>query len=320
MISHNKNCLCSLICVILICVTVCTFISCSSSPSMHLFNLISSDGNITGDDYIQAAIETGMALSKAVEEITPEQEYYIGRAVAANLLNTYNIEDNDLWQDYVNKICHVIIINSDKPDLFNGYHVVILDTDEVNAFATSGGHIMITRGLIDCTKTEDELAAVIAHEIAHIQLQHSIKAIRTSRITNALAVTAQTALKFSGVEELSDLADVLDESVDEIVMTLVNSGYSQAQEFAADSTALSLMQKAGYESSAMKDMLLMLKEKTANVNTGFGKTHPSADDRLEAVDQVLKMMEYKEPLRFSSRYRALEERNIRYVRVQLQAL
>src|SRR5574344_2492121 len=116
-----------------------------------------------------------------MEEITPEQEYYIGRAVAGTILEKYNVYNSEKMQKYLNEICSAIVINSDKPVLYKGYYVAILDTDEVNAFATSGGHILVSRGLLSCAESEDARAAGIAHEVSHIQLQHSIKAIKSSR-------------------------------------------------------------------------------------------------------------------------------------------
>ena len=178
--------------------------------------------------------------------------------------------------------------------MYKGYYVAILDSEEINAFATSGGHILITRGLLQCTASEDALAAVIAHEVAHIQLQHNIKAIKSSRATNAILATASSAIKISGKEELIELTDAFGESVNEVVNSLVNSGYSQEQEFQADKTALNLMLNAGYNPVAMTEMLNLLKTRLGSDNTGFGKTHPSAQARLLKVNIELKAISAKD--------------------------
>jgi predicted Zn-dependent protease len=220
------------------------------------------------------------AISSAAEEITPEQEYYIGRAVAANILSNYRIwNGSPAMTAYLNRICAAITINSPRPDVFNGYHVAILDSNEINAFATSGGHIFVTRGLINVAKSEDALAGVIAHEIAHIQLQHSIRAIRTSRITQALMVTGVSAAGAAAGMSVSELTDVFNESVGEIVSTLVNNGYSQTQEFDADNTALRLLASAGYSPSGLIDMLRELSAVQTGFS-GFGKTHPTPAQRI----------------------------------------
>ena len=221
------------------------------------------------------------AISSAAEAITPEQEYYIGRAVAANILSSYKIwNGKPALTTYLNSVCAAITINSPKPDVYNGYHVAILDSNEINAFATSGGHIFVTRGLINAAKSEDALAAVIAHEVAHIQLQHSIKAIRTSRITQALIVTGASVVGAVSGMNVNELTSVFNESVGEIIQTMVNNGYSQTQEFAADNTAMSLLASAGYNPSALIDMLKELNAVQSGSSGGFGKTHPTPSQRI----------------------------------------
>ncbi|MDR1636949.1 MAG: M48 family metalloprotease [Treponema sp.] len=235
------------------------------------------------------------AIGQAAEDITPEQEYYIGRAVGANILTNYKIwNGSPALTAYLNRICNAIVINSPRPDIYNGYHVAILDSDEINAFATSGGHIFITRGLIACTDSEDSLAGVIAHEISHIQLQHSIKAIKTSRITQALLVTGSSAagLVSEGMN-LAELTDVFNESVGEIVTTMVNNGYSQTQEFDADSNALALMAAAGYEPSALISMLQVLEKNQGSHPGGFNKTHPTPARRI--TNARMSLGKYKVP-------------------------
>jgi len=236
---------------------------------------------ILGQNAANAISASSKAIGSAAEQITPEQEYYIGRAVAANILSSYKFWDgNRALTNYLNLICASITINSPRPDVYNGYHLAILDSNEINAFATSGGHIFVTRGLINAAKSEDALAAVIAHEIAHIQLQHSIKAIKTSRITQALIVTGASAAGAVTGMDVDQLTDVFNESVGEIVQTMVNNGYSQAQEFDADNTAMSLLASAGYNPSALIDMLRELNAVQSGSSGGFGKTHPTPAQRI----------------------------------------
>jgi predicted Zn-dependent protease len=233
-----------------------------------------------------AISQSAQAVGRAAEEITPEQGYYIGRAVGANILVTYRIwnGDPDLTA-YLNRICGAITLNSPQPFLYNGYHVNILDTDEINAFATSGGHIFLTRGLIACANSEDALAGVIAHEIAHIQLQHGIKAIRNSRITQALIVTGTSAVGAYTGMDVAELTSVFNESVGEIVTTMVNNGYSQTQEFDADTTALGLLASAGYDPQGLVAMLKVLEQNQRDTTSGFGKTHPTPAQRIANADR-----------------------------------
>ncbi|MDR3193140.1 MAG: M48 family metallopeptidase [Treponema sp.] len=242
-----------------------------------------------------AITKSSEAVGRAAEDITPEQEYYIGRAVGANILTSYRIwNGSPALTAYLNRICNTIVINSPRPEIYNGYHVAILNSDEINAFATSGGHIFITRGLIACTDSEDSLAGVIAHEISHIQMRHSLRAIKASRFTQAVVVTASSA---AGVVaegmDLAELTDIFNESVGEIVTTLVNNGYSQTQELDADNNAMTLMAAAGYEPSALISMLQVLEKNQGSHPGGFNKTHPTPARRI--TNARLSLRKYEVP-------------------------
>jgi predicted Zn-dependent protease len=255
-----------------------------------------------------AISKSGVAISKAFEDITPEQEYYIGRAVAANILTSYKIQANKpAMLTYVNKVCDTLVINSVRPEIFNGYHVNILDSDEINAFATSGGHIFITRGLIESTTSEDTLAAVIAHEVSHIQLQHGLKAIKNSRITQALLVTGTSTAGAAGNSDIAQLVDVFGDSVNEVVTTMVTNGYSRAQEYEADSMAMSLLALAGYEPSSLVEVLKVLEKTQSSHPGGFNKTHPSPTDRITNAQKTVGNYNVPDTRSFrASRYAAVK--------------
>ena len=143
---------------------------------------------------------------------------------------------------------------------------------------------MLTQGLLDCAQTEDAIAAIIAHEIAHIHLQHSVKAIKSSRALNAVLATSKAVAEGFG---LGEITEGFSSAVDEVLNTLVNSGYSKAQEYEADKKALGLMHNVGYNPYAMADMLEVLRQKSAGATTGFSKTHPSPESRLKEVEKSL---------------------------------
>jgi predicted Zn-dependent protease len=232
---------------------------------------------------VSKGVATFDEAKKAADSLTPENEYYLGRAVAANIAARYTLYSNPAVETYLNKICTAIVINSPMPDIFMGYHVAILDTNEINAFATPGGHVFVTRGLIACASNEDALASVIAHEIAHIQLRHALTSIRNARYVNAAVSGALAGVGEGLGGGARELASVMGDSVNEVITTLVVNGYSKAQELEADSTALSLLAGAGYQPSGITEMLQSLKLKQQG-NQGMGKTHPSPDDRIASVN------------------------------------
>ncbi len=267
--------------------------SCASNSGMTDFLASASDiTSSLGMDETAAVLNAGSKFSKAAEEITPEQEYYIGRAVAATISSNYKILDNPKREDYLNKICSTLTINSKDPYKYNGYHVKIIDSMEVNAFSTSGGHIFITEGMLACTLSEDALAAVLAHEIAHIQLKHSIKAIKTSRWKDAglSAAEASSTIVFGSND--SELGQTLSDMVNDAISEMVNTGYSKDQEYDADKYAVILMNDSGYNVNYMVQML-----ESMNLNGlkkhGMFKTHPSPKKRIKKVSKQIKKLAKK---------------------------
>src|SRR4029077_1325120 len=128
-----------------------------------------------------------------------------------------------------------------KPETFGGYHFLLLETDEVNAFAAPGGLILISRGMVRCCKSEDELVAVLAHEISHVDHQHGLKAIRKGRLTSALTTLGAAAGKSLGGAELAQVTQAFEGSITDITSTMMNSGYSRTTEFQADQGAIAIM-------------------------------------------------------------------------------
>ena len=133
-------------------------------------------------DKIRSGAKVAKAASEALKEITPEQRHFVGRAVGATILQSYEPYDNAKLNAYLNVLGKSLSVASDMPETFSGYHFLALDTAEINAFAAPGGFIFISRGLIRCCDTEDALAAVLAHEIGHVQADHGMQSISKGKI------------------------------------------------------------------------------------------------------------------------------------------
>ena len=204
----------------------------------------------------------GSVTAEALGEIELADEYLLGRDVAASILASYTLwNGNPKLSEYLNLICASLVINSPKPAVFNGYHVAILDSSTINAFATPGGHIFVTRGLINSAQTEDALAAVLAHEIAHIQLGHGIRTIQSNRSVEDWF----SQFSFSGAAAIAGS---------------INNGYSQTQEFDADIYAFALLAATGYRPQGLIEMLRELQKIQPGITGGFNTTHPSPSSRL----------------------------------------
>ena len=243
-------------------------------------------GNISSD---QAASinKAGKAVSKTFDDITPEQEYYIGRTVAATCLARYKAQDDARLNAYLNLLGQTLSRFSSRPETFGGYHFLLLKSDDINAFAAPGGLILVTRGLVACCATEDELAAVLAHEIGHVQNRDGLRAIRTGRLNGALTTLAAEGAKTLAGPELAEVTSAFDDSINEITGTLINSGYSSRQEFQADAAAVEILRAAGYPPSALIAMLRNMEKRWDPSRHDFAATHPSPPDRIAQLKKLV---------------------------------
>lgn len=235
---------------------------------------------------IESVTSTVKSIDKATRGISDDEEYYIGRAVAARITSTYPLYRDSRLTEYVNQIGQTIALHSDKPTTFGGYHFALLDSPEINAFAAPGGIIMITRGLLNSVKSEDELAAVLAHEISHVIQRHGIAAIKSSRWTETLMVVGSNAAKEFGPKDTAKLVSLFEGSIDDVVKTLVVNGYGRDQEKAADSAALGYLAAAGYDPQGLTGYLKRLEQAGHGSKGGILTTHPGTDERLENVAQA----------------------------------
>lgn len=236
---------------------------------------------------VKTTVKVGKAVSKTFEDITPEQEYYIGRAVAASVLSKYAPYDIMEVNDYINILGQTLAKASDVPETFGGYHFLVLDSDEINAFAAPGGLIFVTRGMIACCTTEDALAAVLAHEIAHVQLKHGLRAIKQSRMVSAAKVVGEEAVSHFGSNDLKAIAGAFENTIGDITETMIVKGYSRTLEEEADKSAVQLLNRVGYPAAGLTAMLREMGERIQPGGLDFAKTHPSPKNRLDYIRDIV---------------------------------
>ncbi|MBM4219561.1 MAG: peptidase M48 Ste24p [Gammaproteobacteria bacterium] len=187
-------------------------------------------------------------------------------------------------QDYVQRVGEKLAAVSEMPDL--EWHFTIVDTDDVNAFATLGGYVYISRGILPYFQNEADLAAVLGHEIGHITAEHLKKQNRKGMISGLASVA--TAI-FTGMPALADLTNMAGQAI--------ISGYGRDAELEADRLGASYLARAGYDPEAIIDVISTLKDQDTfererarlegrepRLYHGVFASHPDNDTRLkEAV-------------------------------------
>ncbi|MFU2209112.1 M48 family metallopeptidase [Solidesulfovibrio sp. C21] len=255
-------------------------------------------------DYAASAVKSVQAVAHAAEDFTPEQEYYIGRAVGASLLSKYHPYHDAKANAYVNEVGQALAMFSDMPQTYGGYHFLIIDSTEINAFAAPGGLVFITRGMLRCCSGENALAAVLAHEIAHVEHKDALRAIKRARTTEALAIIGGEALKQAGGSDVARLTNIFADSIGDIMTTMVNNGYSRTLEYEADKAAITILVRTGYNPSGLPDMLEAMQKRLTPGGTDFAKTHPAPSDRIHELANLARVAEINEPPARVARFKA----------------
>lgn len=266
---------------------------CSGCAGLQSLDVSSMTGGRINRNVDLTKVAKGVnQIRKGFEEISESEEHYIGRAVAAQVLTRYKPLNDPGLNAYAQKVAQAVALASDRPATFKGYHVQVLDTNEVNAFAAPGGFLFVTKGLLKLVKSEDELAGVLAHEIAHVARKHGLKTIQTSRLTSAFTILGSEAAKSYTPQQVSQLTTAFEGAVEDVVNKLVVNGYSRDKEYEADIYAAQYAADANYDPGALKTFLVRL-EKAESDGGGMFKTHPAAGKRAVELGSPAPSAGYK---------------------------
>jgi predicted Zn-dependent protease len=227
----------------------------------------------------EVVTKTGTKAVQAARPLSEAEEYYLGRAVAARLLARYPLYRNPEATLYVNQVGLAVARKSSRPHPFRGYHFAVLDTLEPNAFACPGGLILVTRGLIRMCGSEDELAAVLAHEVAHVAHKDGLNSISQARWSEVLTTAGTEAARQYGGGVAGAVLNLFEGAVEDVFRTLVVTGYSRQAEEAADREAVSMLSRTGYQPGALAAVL----GKMSGGSGGLFRTHPPTGERLARV-------------------------------------
>jgi predicted Zn-dependent protease len=229
-------------------------------------------------------------LRKSAQDLDPAEEHYIGRTVGAQILAMpqYVLAQDQALVDYVTRVgTGVVMSNDGVRHTFAGYHFAVLETEEVNAFACPGGTIFVTKGMLRNATTEDELAAVLAHEIAHVTHRHGLEQIKKANLAQAFQYLGSGTLQAAGQgnADLQKLTEVFDDSVKDVVGALITSGYSREAEQQADTSGREFLRQAGYDPQALTRVLSRMDR--AGGAGGMFATHPAPGARLATLGAAL---------------------------------
>jgi predicted Zn-dependent protease len=229
------------------------------------------------------------ALSCAVNPVTGKrelslvsesQEIAMGRETDAAVAAQFGIYDDHALTAYVGKLGSALAANTQRPDL--PYRFSVLDSPVVNAFAVPGGSVYVTRGILAMMSSEAELAAVLGHELGHVNARHSVRQMSKQMLAQvglvAGSVISQKFAKYAGLAATG--------------LQVMFLKYSRDDERQADALGVDYSRATGYDPADMAVTFQAL-EKMGDLSggsslPGFLSTHPLSSERIKNVQAMLK--------------------------------
>lgn len=210
--------------------------------------------------------------------LTVDQEIKLGLQSAPEMMKEFGGKyPDEKTQNYIKQIGGRVVSSSaaeDSPYQFD-FHL-LADDKTVNAFALPGGQIFITMGLFKRLKTEDQIAAVLAHEIGHVINRHGAEHLAKQELTQGLIQATDIATGDPGM-------------LQRFIGSMVNMKYGREDELESDRYGVKYLIDASYKPEAMIDVMTILKEASGgSTRPEFMSTHPSPDNRIEKIKEYIK--------------------------------
>ncbi|MFA5038401.1 MAG: Maf and M48 domain-containing protein [Candidatus Omnitrophota bacterium] len=230
---------------------------------------------------LQGCLSTEYNLATSKQDImmysTPK-EVAIGDSLAAQVEKNYKVIDDPELTERLNRIGEKIATASDRHELSYRFRVIEdpKEPELVNAMALPGGYVYVFRNLMKVAETDDELAAVVGHEVAHVVARHSIKRLQAIWGLNLLTVLA-------GVTQNAQAAQGVQVAYLQILM-----GYSREDELLADRMGAVYARRAGYDPRGMIKFLRKLRARQKKEEArplSYFRTHPYHGERIRATKQ-----------------------------------
>ena len=213
--------------------------------------------------------------------ISPQQEHKIGQSFFWRLQQSVELIDDPEVNSYLQSLGYRLVANSDAPSL--SFTFFMVPDPSVNAFAAPGGFIGVNSGLILTSQREDEVASVLAHEIAHITQRHLLRSFEQSQQMSMPMTVAMIAAALLGA--------ATDAKMGSAAIMAVQAGGIQAQinftranESEADNIGMLTLVRAGFDAQAMPTFFERLQQTsrfyTSSAVPEFLRTHPVTTARI----------------------------------------
>lgn len=212
--------------------------------------------------------------------INEQTEISLGKNAAAQINQKRKLSNDHALNDRIQRIGKAIVTVCDRSNL--PYAFYVLDEEELNALSLPGGFVYVNKGLIKAY-TDDELAYVLGHEIAHVTAKHAIKKVQADMGFQLILTVAFAAFGQKSGTSASDVAKLSNG-----MFNLISLGYSRGDEYFADTLGVTYMHRAGFDPRASLTALRKLETAGQKVKLlEYFRSHPYPDDRIKALEKII---------------------------------
>ena len=218
---------------------------------------------------------------KEIIFISAAKERNMGRRIDEKVREHFNLPVDPLVQKRIQEIGERIAAGADRDEII--YRFTVLDhekDDFYNAFAAPGGYIYIFTDLIDALETDEKIAAVLAHEIAHVEAKHSIKRLQGNIGATILMILGSQVSKDGRSTEEANMA-----------IAQLMAAYSRHDETQADELSVKDLKRAEFNPEGAVDSLKSLKKlrkKALRMKNTFYRSHPYLSERIADLKKYIK--------------------------------
>lgn len=230
------------------------------------------------DTMVRSGLSGGELKQLRDKDFSELQIYYLGRLVLARFLALYPYLRDRQITEYVTLVGRTLAAYSERGALWDGYRFVVVRSPAVDAYSLPGGFILVSTGLLALCENEDQLAAVLAHELAHTRYRHAYLTLK-----QVLAAKMRIKLFTSMLQNFSDEYGRLGKIVADVNLRRMFANYSQGMELEADAYGCRLLVRAGYDPRAM----LRILSKLPGGRSAYAVLHPKTAQRLKAIRQEI---------------------------------
>ncbi len=224
-----------------------------------------------------------------------KKEIKFGRGLFNKLKEQGYVIDDPLLSRYLQDIGESLLSSLDER--YRDYHFYIIKENSINAFAAPGGYIGVNLGLIEISNSEDELAAVMAHEIAHVELMHSMQMIEKGNSANvASLISIIAAILISGNGNPDAASALLYTGMAGSIQSMIN--FTRENEYEADRVGVEVLKNSEYNPQAMAVFMRKLQSMEQGgelASIEYLRTHPINSNRIAEIMSRISELPKKRP-------------------------